>query len=923
MSRRFGGGPGFEGPGSVSLEDLVRRLGDSAMPPHILRRIIVILLLGVLVVLIPPSITGYTDWLWFRALGFSDVFMVRFWAALLTAALSAGLFFLFAFANISTALRFSSARRLAVIGVRQRSLTSPIALIAFGIAILIAFGFALTGADAWQTVWLYTHRVGFGATDPAFNKDAGFYVFSLPFYQLAAGWAAAAVISAMLLSAFVYGLRGALSTRPSPAFTRHLSVLGALLAFVAAAGAQISLLSLPLQSHGVVHGAGYADLAARAPMQSVMTALMVLAGVGLLVNVWLGRRWPLAAAPALWVAGSVLLTGIYPSLVQRLVVQPSELSRESQYLKGEINGTRAAYGLSGITPTQFTTTSSVSTTDVGDNQPTLQSVRLWDYRPLLSTYSQIQSFRPYYNFRDIDIDRYTINGQYRQVMLSARELDTTNLPAQAQTWVNLHLKYTHGYGAVVNPVNESTAEGLPQLLVKDIPPTGTPAITQPGIYFGEGLDSYVLTGTTESELDYPGTPQDVYTHWSGTTGVAIDSFTRKLLFAIRFGDLNLLLSSQVQSGSQVLFHRDIQERISTIAPFLELDQDPYLVISGGRLYWIQDAFTWSDNYPYSRRAQLPDGTEVNYVRNSVKVVVDAYTGQVSFYTVDPTDPMLQTYSSVYPGMFQPMSAMPAGLRSHLRYPQDLFSLQADLYTVYHITDPQVLYNREDQWSLPNETLVQGSSQAIQPYYVISKAPGESTPEFQLILPMAPVNKQNMVALLVARNDAPHYGQLLDVRFSRDSLVYGPEQIESRIDQDPKISSQFGLWKQSGSTVIRGNLLVIPLGRSVLYVEPLYLQANSGNGGIPELQRVIVADGQHVAMESTLGDALADLLGQAPPTPVTPGPVTTPSSNLASLIAAANNHYNLAMQALRNGDFTTYGNEIAALGQVLQQMQAQP
>jgi hypothetical protein len=611
--------------------------------------------------------------------------------------------------------------------------------------------------------------------------------------------------------------------------------------------------------------------------------------------------------------------------MQRYLVEPNEVAREVPYIQYNIQFTRQAYGLENVDERDFGQVAPLTVETLNANRASLQNVRLWDYRPLSDTYRQIQAIRLYYGFHDLDIDRYRIDGDYRQVILAARELDQSQL--QSVTWVNQHLQFTHGYGVVMNPVNEITPEGLPHLWIKDLPPTiSVPLkIDRPEIYYGELTDNYVFVNTGIQEFDYPRGEENVYTSYQGAGGVPLDSYLKRLAFALRLGDANVLLSQYIDINSRLLFNRRIQDRVREVAPFLRYDDDPYLMILDGKLYWVQDAYTVSDHYPYSQ----PVSGDINYIRNSVKVVIDAYEGSMTFYIADPTDPLVQTYSAIFPGLFTPQAAMPDGLRQHLRYPEGLFTIQATMYQTYHMRDVNVFYNKEDQWSLPHEVRG-GQQQLIEPYYVIIRLPSGTQEEFMLIQPFTPANKDNLIAWMAARCDGENYGKLVVYRFPKQELIFGPLQIEARIDQDSEISPQLSLWSQRGSQVIRGNLLVIPLDQSLLYVEPLYLQAESGQ--IPELKRVILASGERVVMTETLNEGLVKLFGAGASgvaatvgeTPAT-GPAATgelpPSmgQQVYDLARQADQHYNAAQEALRAGDWATYGAEQKALEEVVKKL----
>ena len=626
-------------------------------------------------------------------------------------------------------------------------------------------------------------------------------------------------------------------------------------------------------------------------------------------------RWPLFGIGA-WIVAILIVGVAYPGLIHRVQVQPSELAKETPYIGYNIEFTREAFGLTHIEEESYPAEPSPTAQDIVDNEATINNIRLWDHRPLKDTYNQIQSIRLYYDFNDIDIDRYIIDGAYRQVMLAGRELSAEKLATEAQTWVNRKLQYTHGYGVVLSPVNEISAEGLPDLLLKDIPPVGVFDITRPEIYYGEKTDEYVIVKTNTQEFDYPSGDENVFGEYQGTGGVSLNGFFRRLAYAWEFGDMNILISGELNSSSRVLYYRNIQDRVKQLAPFLELDADPYLVIADGRLYWIQDAYTVTDRYPYSE-PYVSFNEHINYIRNSVKAVIDAYDGTVTLYVTEPGDALIQTYQTIFPDLFAPFEEMPDVLKAHLRYPEGMFNIQASVYRKYHMTDVRVFYNSEDLWALPREVYA-GQEQLMEPYYVIMRLPDQIGEEFILMLPFTPVNKNNTISWLAARCDGEHYGKLLAYNFPKDRLVYGPSQIENRIQQDTVITEQFALWDQGGSRVIRGNLLFIPIGESNLYVEPVFLQANSG--GLPELKRVIVAAGDSIAMQPALLDSIEAIFGEEgsipPTTTPTQPPTTTPSQpmspEVAQLIDEARQHYEQAQIELQNGDWAAFGEEWDAL-----------
>ena len=877
-----------------------------------------------LLFLLKPFATFYTDYLWFRALGFSGVFGTRFTAQIWSFFIFAILFWVIGSANVLLALNSNTGRRLSSIGIRQRLLSAPSTFLALLIIFLLGLLFGRIASGQWQTILAFFNQKPFNVSDPIWHNDVSFYVFSLPFYRFLWGWLLGVVILMVLVTFGVYASRaGFQNLLLPPKAIRHLSVLAAAFALLLAVHYRLDIFELLLSKRGFVYGVGYADLAARVPAYWIMTVLMGLIAIGLLVNTAGARLTPLAAALVVWLGAAFILLVIFPGVIQQFQVVPSQLSRETPYIKNEIDFTRQAYGLADIADRPFTPTDTLSADTVARNPQTVQNARLWDPQLALpQTLENIQSLRTYYQFypNEVAVDRYQLGGQYLQLLLAARELKPENLPPEVKNWVNLKLQYTHGYGVVSARANEATSQGYPVLTLKDIPPAGSPAVDQPGIYFGRHTSDYVLADSKQAEFDYP-LETDKFTHWTGKTGVPLSSGLRSLAFAIRFGDINLLISPQLTAQTQVLFNRAVQDRVAALAPFLRFDQDPYVVLVDGHVYWILDGFTVTDHYPYSEMAPDLSGAffNVNYARNSVKVVVDAYDGTTTFYQIDSKDAIANTYGAIFPRLFRPFSEMPSGLQAHIRYPRDLFNLQAERFTLFHMTDPRDFFSRLDLWNIAKENQQQASGPLpMRPFYVVSRLPGEAREEFVTILPYTPNGKTNMIAYLAARSDQPQYGTLFDFRFPKDSLVVGPQQVESNIDQAPVIKSQFALLNAPGSQVIRGNLLVLPIETSLLYIEPIYLEAT--NVPIPQLKKVIAASGQNVVMEDTLDKALASLLGTAPTTPTGPG-TPPPSGTVAQLIAQAKAHYDQAQKDLRNGDFTGYAQEIQTVGQILQQLAA--
>jgi uncharacterized membrane protein (UPF0182 family) len=792
----------------------------------------------------------------------------------------------------------------------------------------------------WREYLLNQHAVLLGPTDPIFHVDLGFYLFKLAYRWFLYHLALVSVILSLLTATFLYALEGGVWVTPrGPAMAApvraHLMALAGLFFALMAYRTRLAMYSLLFSPRGIIYGAGYADVHATLPVLRILMVLCLITALAFLAGAVAGR-----VQPALWSAGILAVVAflginVYPSLVEHFIVIPNQLHREEPYIRTSIQFTRQAYGLDHFKEHEFPVSEDLAASDIQKNAATMRNVRLWDHKPLLTTFAQLQEIRTYYDFAAVDNDRYWINGVYRQVSLSPRELSAANLPSRS--WVNEHLIYTHGYGLCLSPVNEHTPDGLPVFFIKNIPPeSSTPIkVTQPAIYYGEMTSSYCFVKSRQREFDYPSGNHDVYTTYAGPGGIPVENFWRRLLFSLRFGQKNILFSTDITDSSRLMIYRQILQRAERLAPFLSFDADPYMVVSNaGKLYWILDGYTTSARYPYSE----PTPGVGNYIRNSVKATINAYSGRVTYYIADPNDPLIQAWSRTFPGVFHPLSAMPEDLRAHIRYPEGYFKIQASKYAVFHMTDPRVFYNKEDLWRVARAN-ARGPATPMSPYYTIMKLPGISqTEEFILMVPFTPARKQNMIAWMAARCDAPHYGQVVVFTFPKQKMVYGPQQIESRIDQQPGISQQLTLWNQAGSRVIRGTLLVIPVKNSLLYVEPLYLAAEAG-GGLPQLERVIVAYSDKVVMQDTLDDALTQIFGGsvstgAPETASTAaGKAGAPAATLApatallgaqarSLIQQANQHYERALALERQGDWAGYGQEIQKLGQVLQQLAAQ-
>ena len=878
-------------------------------------------------ILASPIVWLITELQWYDALGFKDVFTTRLWLQTALFVGSFALAFINLAVNVLSALQIRSGPGLRAVGIRQRSIRSAagiIGLLGGGLIALILSGGA---GSQWQTLALFQHASPTGTTDPVLGQDVSFYLLTLPFLHAIANWALGLGFMTLLLIGALYAWRGdTFDLRLTPRAIAHLSVLLGFFALTLAAWSWLGRYDL-LYAHNssIVWGADYTDVNARLPLYSFQAGAGIVLAGALIANAWLRRLWVPIGAAILWI-GMLLIGQAYPAIVQGFFVTPSAQSYELPYITREIAGTRTAYGLSNVTTSQFTGDQPLTLQDVQNDQVTVNNLRLWDYSPLQAVYEQLQTIRTYYSFNDIDIDRYNIGGQYQQVEISARELDTSKLPQAAQNWVNQHLGYTHGYGVAASPVNAVTPEGLPDYVVKDVPPTGALTITDPAIYFGELTSNPVLAPSKTQELDYPSTP-DVYTTYKGTHGVLMNGANRAL-WSLKLGDFNLLVSPQITDQTQMLYRRNIIDRVTELAPFLTYDRDPYVVVVDGKVYWIVDAYTTGTTYPYSQtttfQPSAANPADINYVRNSVKVVIDAYEGTAVFYVMDPKDPLIKAYQATFPSLFKPVDAMPAGLRQHIRVPVDLFDAQVAIYATYHVTDPKIFFAREDVWDIPTAQTAPGSATLpVQPYYVLFRLPGEQNPEFLLIMPFTPLHKNNMVSWIAARNDGAHYGEYVSYVLPKDKAIVGPQQIANLINQQPQISSDFTLFHGTGSQVIQGNLLVVPIGNSFLYFEPIYLKATTVSG-LPELKKVILATQDKVVYTDTLQQAIDQLVGTSTaPTQTTPPPTTLTAAQVAlveSLVAQANQHYAAAYAALKAGDLATFASEMQKVGQILQQLQ---
>jgi len=873
-----------------------------------------------------------TDWYWFDALGFETVFLRQFWTKLIIGLFVAVVSFAFFFVNLRVAqrglvpdplvLRLSSTvPRFDLTNVLRRA-TLPVSI---GLALLV--GASLT--SQWMTVLQFLNRTPFGVTDPVFGRDIGYYVFALPAISMFLSVLVGLVVTALFILVPLYLLRrDIVMARRRVMIERSAEVhLGMLICVLfLATAANVFLVRIPgllYSTSGPLFGADYTDLAVRVPLLHLSWGVALAGMVFVILGVRARKlvRNTVASVLAYFVIAG-LATAMVPAAVQKFVVNPNELAKEMPQLEHHITATRTAWGLSDVSVRDLSGEAILTLQDIRNNDGTIRNVRLWDRDPLLQTFRQLQEIRTYYDFNSVDDDRYWIDGEYRQVLLSPRELNTASLPTR--NFINERLAYTHGMGLTLSPVNQVSAQGLPVLFIKDLPPVSDVSlkVKRPQLYFGELSNDWAFIHTDQPEFDFPLGDSTAFTTYVGTGGVQVSSFIKRLLLSARFGSMDALLTEYITKQSRVLYYRNIRERAATALPFLIWDGDPYLVLTDdGSLKWILDAYTRSSMYPYSR--PVSDGT--NYMRNSVKVVIDAYDGSVSPYVTDPDDPIIRTYQRIFDGVFLPIGDMPADIRAHIRYPEDLFRIQTGLYSTYHMGDPEIFYHREDQWQTPS--LARGES-AGDPFvrHIVMRLPGELQEEYIIMTPFTPRQKDNLAAWMIARNDGDHYGELVVYRFPRQSLVFGPSQIVNRINQDTEVSRQLTLWDQRGSEVIRGNLLVIPIEEALIFVQAIYLRAEGGQ--IPELKRVVVAYRNRVVMEETLERGLDRLFGSSADMPAaqpaaealeTTAQPEAAVSDFADLVQQAVEHYDRAVTAQRAGDWATYGEEMARVGELLRQL----
>jgi uncharacterized membrane protein (UPF0182 family) len=878
----------------------------------------------VAVVTILTLISGYVQkGLWMGQLGYSGIFWTLLSVRLELFCVAFVVAFLYLWINLRRAVRSSATVGLRNVHNQPGVFPEPGSTVDPGVMKLATIGVAAAGAllvalifyGQWDTYLRFRYGGSFGLSDPLFRVDVGFYLFRLPFYELLQSSLAALAVIALLAVVVYYAYFGVLTfgrggrmAVQSGHVLPHLSVLFFVLVASWGWGFILDNYQLVYSTQGVVYGAGYTAAHVTRIAYWIMTGASAALCALIMLNIFRPRFKTIVIACGGYAAVYFVAVALLPALSQRFVVQPNELAMETPYLKDNIEFTRKAYKLDAIQETSYPALSDLTADVIARNEDTIQNIRLWDWRPLLQMYRQAQEIRLYYHFYRADVGRYHLQDGYHQVTLSTREL-SAELPAEAQTWVNQRLQFTHGYGLVMSFVSKTVGGGFPQYLIENIPPESGYGLTieQPSIYYGQSMPGYRIVATGVKEFDYPKGNQNVYTSYSGTGGIPLDSLWKRALFAWTQSDINILFTSYLRPASRIQIWRNVEERVAQVAPFLRLDRDPYPVVSAGRLYWIQDAYTTSDHFPYSSPHGAAFTDRLNYIRNSVKVVVDMYDGTVRFYVMDPDDPVLAVYRRAFGGVFRDLSELSADLKSHLRYPEDLFSIQADLYRAFHMTVPQVFYNKEDLWVMSQEKYA-GNVLPMLPYYILMKLPGSPQLEYLLMTPFTPQNRANMISWMAARCDFPEYGTMLVYKLPKEKLIYGPMQIEAMIDQNTTISEQLSLWDQKGSRVIRGNLIAVPIENSFLYVVPVYLTAAGMD--FPQLKRVIVISGDKVAMEPTLDEAIGAVFGTKQPEKPAQAVLRQPEWERARA------QFDEAQKALQQGDWARFGKAMEALKRLL-------
>ncbi|MEW6410020.1 MAG: UPF0182 family protein [Nitrospirota bacterium] len=862
----------------------------------------------------------YTKWLFFNEIKHPDVF-VKMLSTKILVGLSFGVFSLaFILINVIVANKINFPYidlfyiEQTKISLRTEGLNRVIKPLTVVAGIIAGLFVGFWGSLMWREVLIFQNSMSIGMNDPIFGRDISFYMFELPLLEFIKSFLGLTLMATLLIISINYFLRGGIAVKGNNIsidgrVKRHTGILTGFFIVNISFGFYLDKFKLLLSEHGVIFGAGYTDIYARLPALNILIILTFITGIifitGLFMKSWKIALFPVGFIAIAYVVGLI----VYPSMLQSFKVSPNELVLEKPFIEHNIKFTRFGYDLERIEVRPFNVSYNLTVRDIKKNHATIKNIRLWDDTPLLKTYSQLQQIRTYYKFTGIDNDRYLVNSEYMQVMMSPRELSYDDLPSKS--WINEKMIFTHGNGITMGPVSRISREGLPEFIIKDIPPVSSSdiKITKPEIYFGELSSDYVIVKTKIPEFSYPTSEGNIYTSYKGTGGIDLSSFVRRAVFAVRFNTAKIVLSSDITQESRILYNRNIIERVSLIAPFLIYDKDPYIVVSeDGRLFWIIDAYTVSNRVLYSK----PLNRNINYIRNSVKVAVDAYNGSVDFYISDPDDVMVRVYSAIFPHLFKPFSKMPDDLRRHIRYPQGLLRVQASMFATYHMTDPKVFYNKEDLWEIP----VYGNK-SMEPYYTIMRLPEDKKEEYILLLPYTPAKRDNLAAWLAARCDEPNYGKLIVYTFPRDRLVFGPRQIDARIDQDAYISQQLTLWGQRGSQVIRGSLLVIPIESSLLYIQPLYLAAED-RGGLPELRRVIVAYENDVVMEENLELGLQRLFGGRKILPAKEK-LEDVRASIDELAKDAMQAYERAIELLRQGDWAGYGEQLKRLERILKRI----
>lgn len=823
--------------------------------------------------LINKIILLYTEILWYQEVGYLAVYLKTFlvnWGFYLVRFLLIFSFFLVNLLLIKKALlkklQADSMSNVINIDGRPRStrfggrITNIIIIIIFVfISIVLTAIINTPHENLWQDLLFYLKPVQFDLVDPILSVDVAFYVFQFPFlrsiYELAIFTIGFTLLITFVFYAYI-GWRPGYKLYLNEWGQKHLTALLSLFLLLKAWGYRLDRYKLLFNREGVVFGPGYTDAVIRIPVMNFLSYLVFAFGIIVLISIFLKYKRHVIYIIGLWLVLALGAGTIYPSVVQKFYVEPNEINYESTYIKNNIKFTNIGFGTDKIIEKEYHFQDGTIKDNWEKQQPTLKNIRIWDWRPILQAYKQLEERRPYYVFERVDIDRYLINGEQRQVMLAPRELDQDLLPNQAQTWINKTLKYTHGLGVVMSPVNSVTSDGFPDFYLRDIPPIASVDIelNNNSIYYGEKSTDYVIVNHADQEFHYPRGNENIYIDYDGTGGIPIANKLRRLAFAWKFKNFRILMAGDITENSRLMFDRIIYKRLQKIAPFLRYDNDPYIVIHEGRIFWLQDAYTTSRMFPYSE----PYGNWGNYVRNTVKVVIDAYNGSIYFYLIDPEDPLAKAYSIIFPDLFLPVEEMPSGLKNHWRYPEDYFLLQSKVLSTYHMTDYKVFYNKEDQWAIPNERYGNDTI-VMSPYYTLMQLPGQEKLNFLVLLPFTPVGRNNMVAWMAGLCDPDNYGELVIYHFPKDRLVFGPMQIEAQIDQDDEIARLISLWDQKGSKVIRGNLMVIPLEGTILYVEPVFLQSEQTE--LPQLRRIIIVSGDNIVMEETFEQAILKIVGQ--------------------------------------------------------------